>query len=377
MSRDFDKADFPKGANKKICNHCGTEEGTFTLIKDKLNEPWVMNTSRHLLGLQRKPDIDSLLGTLQKNIFSSIDKIAEDIISGQSNWKSRLQEVSLKKRVSRRDPSYPAFQELDEGLLEVMHFLGDKNQYNKLLFSLPSIWEEQLNEFYKMVLFGNDYIIDQATASFNNSLENAVNYFTDMSEEEAISFIHKMISNTISDGIRGNAHGEINKTATSIYTSLSERGIKKFGNWEENYAKNSPLSVLTPRLLGSQFNADEVFEGVKYCDYCGAEQSRSLMYSGLFIPFAGEENKENEVVDYFGRIQDIETEVLPLIQGLWGEQVEEYIHRDKKANKKWDSAGDRLKKKQEKEKERKRLAEIAKLEKKLKAIKNNDESDID
>ncbi len=37
MSRDFDKADFPKGAKKEICNHCGTEEGTFTLIQDKLN----------------------------------------------------------------------------------------------------------------------------------------------------------------------------------------------------------------------------------------------------------------------------------------------------------------------------------------------------
>jgi hypothetical protein len=116
MSRDFDKADFPKGANKKICNHCGTEEGTFTLIKDKLNEPWVMNTSRHLLGLQRKPDIDSLIGTLKKNIFSSIDKIGEDIINGQSNWKSRLQEVSG-KRVSRRHSSVPASQEQNEGLL--------------------------------------------------------------------------------------------------------------------------------------------------------------------------------------------------------------------------------------------------------------------
>jgi hypothetical protein len=134
---------------------------------------------------------------------------------------------------------------------------------------------------------------------------------------------------------------------------------------------------LTPRLLSSQFSANEVFEGVKYCDYCGAEQSRSLMYSGLFIPFSGEENKENEVVHFFGRIQDIESEVLPLIQGLWGEQVEEYIHRDKKATKMWDGAEGRLIKKQEKEKERKRQAEIAKLEKKLKAIKNNDESDID
>ena len=240
-----------------------------------------------------------------------------------------------------------------------------------------------------MVFFGEAHPIDQATASFNSALNKKakdlgllitnkirpmdLTLFTDMSEEEAISFLRKMISDNIPGGIRGNVQGEINETARSIHTSLSERGIKKFGNWEENYANNSPLSVLTPRLLSSQFDANEVFEGVKYCDYCGAEQSRSLMYSGLFIPFAGEENKENEVINFFGRIQDIETEVLPLIQGLWGEQVEEYIHRDKKANKIWDSAGVRLKKKQENEKERKRLAEIAKLEKKLKAIKNNDE----
>ena len=33
MSRDFNKEDFQKGAEKDICSHCGTEEGTFTLIK--------------------------------------------------------------------------------------------------------------------------------------------------------------------------------------------------------------------------------------------------------------------------------------------------------------------------------------------------------
>jgi hypothetical protein len=245
MSRDFDKADFQKGTEKEICNHCGTEEGTFTLIKDKLIEVDTDHYNRghnRSLTLRRKPAIDSLIKTLRKNIFSSIDKIGEDLISGLHSWSTRLEQSSRKPK--------------EKGLLEVMR---------------------------------------------------------------------------------------------------------------------SPLSVLAPRLLSNQFKAEEVFEGVKYCDYCGAEQSRSLMYSGLFIPFAGAENQEKEVVNYFGRIRDIEAEVLPLIQDLWEEQGEEFKRREKKANKMWDSAEDRLKKKKEDEKERKRQAEIAKLEKRLKAIKNNDE----
>ena len=238
MSRDFNK-DFQKGAGKDICNHCGTEEGTFTLIKTNLIETFRPHSGRPL-DLQRNPGINSLIEKLRRNIFSSIDKIGEDHISGLHSWSTRL------KQPIRRE----------KGLLEVMR---------------------------------------------------------------------------------------------------------------------SPLSVLAPRLLSNQFKNEEVFEGVKYCDYCGAEQSRSLMYSGLFIPFAGAENQEKEVVKYFGRIQDIEAEVLPLIQDLWEEQGEEFKRREKKANKMWDSADDRLKKKKEDEKERKRKTEIAKLEKRLKAIKNNDE----
>ena len=240
---DFDKADFQKGAEKEICNHCGTEEGTFTLIKDKLIEVDTDHYNRghnRSLTLRRKKALDPLTDKVKRNIFSSIDKIGEDLISRLHSWSTRL------KQPIRRE----------KGLLEVMR---------------------------------------------------------------------------------------------------------------------SPLSVLAPRLLTNQFKKEEVFEGVKYCDYCGAEQSRSLMYSGLFIPFAGAENQEKEVVNYFGRIQDIEAEVLPLIQDLWEEQGEEFKRREKKANKMWDSAEDRLKKKKEDEKERKRQAEIAKLEKRLRAIKNNDE----
>ena len=109
MSRDFDKADFQKGAEKEICNHCGTEEGTFTLIKDKLSsvdtDP---NRSRHAsLTSRRNPGINSLIEKLQRNIFSSIDKIGEDHISGLKGWTNRLNQSS-------REPN--------EGLLEVMHF---------------------------------------------------------------------------------------------------------------------------------------------------------------------------------------------------------------------------------------------------------------
>ena len=369
MSRDFDKADFQKGAEKEICNHCGTEEGTFTLIKDKLIEVDTdqYNHGRHAsLTSRRNPGINSLIEKLQRNIFSSIDKIGEDHISGLKGWTNRLKQSS-------REPN--------EGLLEVMHFLGDKTQYNTLLLSLPPIWNKQLNDFYKKAYKGSPRLDPKKyTENFNAYLKHGRDiranihnpeWFTDMSKEEAIPFIHGMIKANISGGHHSGFVGEeIDKIAKSIYTSLSERGVKKFGNWEENYANNSPLSVLAPKLLSNQFKKEEVFEGVKYCDYCGAEQSRSLMYSGLFIPFHGE---EKEVVKYFGRIQDIEAEVLPIIQDLWEEQGEEFKRRDKKANKMWDSAEDRLKKKQEDEKERKRQAEIAKLEKKLRAIKNNDE----
>ncbi len=310
-----------------------------------------------------------MISKLRTNIFSSIDKIGEDIIRGQKIWKSRSQQSS---------------KEPNEGLLEVMHFLGDKIQYNILMFSLPSDWDEQLNDFYKKVYKHSPHVATQKyTLDVNNRLKNGqgVNgandtvLFTDRSEEEAILFIHNTISMNISGGIRRDyfIDEQIDEIANSIYTSLSERVFIQSENWEENYANKSPISVLTPRLLSSQFNADEVFEGAKYCDYCGAEKSRSLMYSGIFIPFAGVENKEKDVVNYFGRIQDIEAEVLPLIQNLWEEQVEEFNRRDKKATKMWDSAEDRLIKKQTDEKERKRQAEIAKLEKKLKAIKNNDE----
>ena len=97
------------------------------------------------------------------------------------------------------------------------------------------------------------------------------------------------------------------------------------------------------------------------------------MFSGRFTPFGGEENNAKDVIDYDGRIQDIETEVLPLIHDLWEEQVAELDRREKKAIKMWDSAEDRLQKKKDAEEKAKRQAEIDKLERKLKSLKNNGE----
>ena len=164
---------------------------------------------------------------------------------------------------------------------------------------------------------------------------------------------------------------ELDELANSIYETLSNLGVKKFGDWEENYSNNSPLAVSIPKHLARQFDINGIFEGIEYCNYCGAEHSRSLMYSGKFYPFTNSEKNSPETQDYFGRIQDFESELLPQIQELWREQNNEFKRRHKKASKMWDGAEDRLQKKKEAEEEAKRQAEIAQLEKKLNALKKN------
>ena len=95
------------------------------------------------------------------------------------------------------------------------------------------------------------------------------------------------------------------------------------------------------------------------------------MYSGKFYPFTTSTKDSPETQDYFGRIQDFESELLPQIQELWREQIKELKRRDKKASKMWDGAKDRLQKKKDAEEEAKRQAEITELEEKLNALKKN------
>ena len=82
---------------------------------------------------------------------------------------------------------------------------------------------------------------------------------------------------------------------------------------------------------------------------------------------------EGKDLDYDGRVQDLETKLVPQVQELFKQQIDEINRRSKKATKMWDGAEERLQKKKDAEEEAKRQAEIAELEKKLKSLKKNGE----
>ena len=371
---------FQKGKQLSSCSHCGEKgENIFVLVRLSLNE---INTNildqrlksphnrNHQLNPVNTTKYEPLHRRLGKNIFGDFDKSGTLIDEQQRVWVDRL-------RGAIKNP------ERNEGLLEVMHFLGAEDSYNRLLHLLP-IYDESLNQFFAKCY--QDLPVEPPTAEgFRQRLTTGRNHprtgtkfhewFTDLSNNDAVDFI----TQTIRDHIRRPRHGqlartrEITETANSIYTSLSTRGgDPKPEDWEENYTKNSPLSVLKPKLLQSQFRLENFYEGVEYCSFCGAEQSRSLRYNGKFVAFQGAEKELGSVIEYDGRLQDLESEVLPHVKILWQEQIKEFKRRDRKATKMWDTAEDRLQKKLGKEKERIRKAEIAKLEKKLKKLQNGD-----
>ena len=368
---------FQKGKQLSSCSHCGVK-GEFTIVFHDLTE---VNTSnlvhrlgntnqhRHAKVVTNVSGIESLYRRLAKNIFEEFDQTGALIVEEQRVWDQRLRGAMQNS-------------EMNEGLLEVMHFLGDKGRYNRLLHSLP-IYDESLNQFFAKCFqdlraetpTAEKFRQRLATGSSPRTGRKILEWFTDFTKDEAIAFI----TQTIQDHIRVQRQGplarqhEITEMAISIYTSLSTRGGNpKPEDWESNYAKNSPLSVLKPKLLKTQFQLEHIKEGVEYCSFCGAEQSRSLRYNGKFVALEGAEKELESVIEYDGRLQDLESEVLPQVKILWQEQIKEFKRRDRKATKMWDSAGDRLQKKLDKEKERIRKAEIAKLEKKLKKLQNGD-----
>jgi len=373
---------FQKGEQLSSCSHCGEKgENIFVLVRHSLDEintnnlvqslksPHHRNHQLNLVNTAKK--YEPLHRRLGKNIFGDFDKSGTLIDEQQRVWVKRLQGAI-------KNP------ERNEGLLEVMHFLGAEVSYNRLLHLLP-IYEESLNQFFAKCY--QDLPVEPPTVEgFRKRLLDGRNprtgtkfreWFTDLSKNDAVDFI----TQTINDYIRQHAprQGQLARTreltemANSIYTSLSTRGgDPKPEDWEENYTKNSPLSVLKPKLLQSQFRLENFYEGVEYCSFCGAEQSRSLRYNGKFVSFQGAENELGSVIEYDGRLQDLESEVLPHVKILWQEQIKEFKRRDRKATKMWDTAEDRLQKKLDKEKERIRKAEIAKLEKKLKKLQNGD-----
>ena len=378
MSRDFNKGNFQKGEVEKKCHHCNSDDTGFTLFRKKLNEVGGdidgynrVRVQNHAIPYQIIPGLSVLHEKLQKNIFTTFDtnEYGTETEKMIQVWRIRMQ------KGIKLNPN--------EGLLEVLHFLGNKEGYNKLLLSLPLVLDELLIEFHLKIRDqrapnnDTDIFLKRVKDNLLNGMNNRngqrnLTWFTDESQEEAIDRIRHCIRPHINSRKNTIRSSEINELANSIYETLSNLGVKKFGDWEENYSNNSPLAISIPKHLAQQFDIKGIFEGIEYCNYCGAEHSRSLMYSGKFYPFT-EVTAENspETQDYLGRIQDFESELLPQIQELWREQIKELKRRDKKASKMWDGAEDRLQKKKDAEEEAKRQAEIAQLEKKLNALKKN------
>ena len=372
MSRDL-----YKGNIEKKCPYCSSDENGFTLLRKKLiqvKDGSVDNRNRvvvkgSIIQYENISGLSVLYEKLRKNIFTTFDtnEYGTETEKMIQVWRRRIQNVNVK--------------EPNEGLLEVLHFLGDKEGYNKLLLSLPLVLDELLVEFH---LKTNDISVKNDNTEYflkrvkqgllngrNRYGHHSLTWFTDDSQEEAIDRIKYTITSESNHFNRSNTirSSEIDELANSIYETLSNLGVKKFGDWEENYSNNSPIAVSIPKLLAGQFSMNGIFEGIEYCNYCGAEHSRSLMYSGKFYPFTDSTEKSPETQDYFGSIQNFEYELLPQIQELWREQIKEFKRRDKKASKMWDGAQDRLQKKKQAEEEAKRQAEIALLEEKLNALK--------
>jgi len=362
---DFNKGDFQKGNETKACRNCGAE-GTFTLVVNNLKESITNNNSTSLNQsnlIRNQEGFNRLFEQLRKNIFRTIDEIEDNFRGQRKSWEKRI-------RVSRN--------EHNQGLLEVLHFLGCKVEYNNLLFSLPSDWDKQLSDFIEQATEGNRHApprletVNKEIASGRNPRTSEVNnyWFVDCNEGEGKAWLGDIIRGIIGRASNGFVRKESDNIVNLIYTSLSDKGVKKFGNWDENYETNSPLSVLIPNNLRNQFKQKNIVEGIEYCNHCGTEDSRSLRYKGSFKPFT---NSSDDVsIQYDGRIQDMKIDLLPVIQSLWEEQVEEFNRRDKKATKMWDGAKNRFKKKLKAAEDKKRKAEIAKLEEKLKSLKNNE-----
>lgn len=378
---DFDKSDFKKQAPTVSCNACGSEQEKFVLVRNHFQyiEPhpganlqtWAGRHSPHNWRMDSpNKEISSLIGILRKNIFTEVDKLAE--------------------MHSRTYYDMPGNADGNKAFLDFFHYLGDEKSYNQLLISPPNLWEKELREFYTKVYQGIQVIgsqkIDNYVANVAKSLGrggngnswsgHGPNWYTNDTEEDAIANIGQWVKSNISGGIRrGRILGdEIQKMAEYIYSEIGKQDVVKTYKWDVNATKNSLKTLPKPHQLSRQFNDKDVFEGVEYCNHCGAEQSRSLMIETTFKPYSGEKGDEF-AIPYLGRIQDIHTDVIPQVEVMWNEQIKELNRRIKRATKRWDAAEERLQKKLEEEEERKRQTEIAKLEKKLNSLKSKGKKD--
>lgn len=377
---DFDKSDFKKQAPTVSCNACGSEQEKFVLVRNHFQyiEPhpganlqtWPGIHSHHKWRMDSpNKEISSLIGTLRHNLFSDLDTISNEINQTKRSWNDKISDFFRPFHRNRGNLS-----EMNKAILDAFHYVGDESSYNKLLLGPPYNWTDDLERFYRGAGIAN---VEQRMSQFHQWLKNdggpnqgrvqQEGWYTKDSEEEK----EEKIREWLSWGIRGGSFvfDELNRIVDRICGTLKSFEPTKKYAWETNYEKNSPLYVPDTKQLSNQFNDKDVFEGVEYCNHCGAEQSRSLMIETTFRPYSGEENQEF-AIHYLGKIQDIHTDVLPQIRTMWKEQLKELNRRIKRATKRWDAAEERLQKKLEEEEERKRQAEIAKLEEKLNSLKN-------
>ena len=389
---DFNKGDFRKEEDPVLCVHCESKQPQFTLLRQNLhrqeiefqNPRHASTFSSHYLRLvnNNNTPIHNFLNVLRRNIFADIDEICKQIIATKEEWSQRVTYLMRE----RRDNTTGQTQEISKAFLDVFHYVGDEENYNQLLMNPPHSWGNKVRKFYSEA-YRNSHNgaqhLDKYMKDLATSLENGTDgnhpsvhgriWYTNTSEDEAKALISQWINSNISGGIRRDKflRDEMEKMAEEIYVELGKpEPVKKYA-WDTNSAKNSPLTHPDPKELGQQFNHEDVFEGVEYCNHCGAERSRSLMIETTFRPFLGDNNEE-VAIHYLGRIQDIHTDVLPQIERIWKEQLKEIKRRVNRATKRLDAAQARLEKRLEKEEERKRQAEIAKLEEKLNSLKNNE-----
>ena len=390
---DFNKGDFRKEEDPVLCVHCESKQPQFTLLRQNLQwrEIEFQNPayarSRHdghrfrLMNDNSLP-VHNFLNVLRRNIFADIDEICKQIITTKEEWSERVRNLMTKRRGNRTGQT----QEISKAFLDVFHYVGDEENYNQLLMAPPHSWGNKVRKFYSEA-YRNSHngaqYLDRYMKDLAMSLKNGTDgnhpsvhgriWYTNTSEDDAKALINQWINSNISGGIRRDQFllNEMKKMAEEIYVELGKPEPTKKYAWETNSAKNSPLTNPDPKDLGQQFNHGDVFEGAEYCNHCGAEKSRSLMIETTFRPFSGD-NDEEVAIQYLGRIQDIHTDVLPQIERIWKEQLREIKRRVNRATKRWDAAQARLEKRLEKEEERKRQAEIAKLEEKLNSLKNND-----
>ena len=152
----------------------------------------------------------------------------------------------------------------NKAFLDFFHYLGDEKSYNQLLISPPNLWEKELREFYTKVYQGIQVIgsqkIDNYVANVAKSLVrggngnswsgHGPNWYTNDTEEDAISNIGQWVNSNITGSIRRDRflRDEIQKIAEYIYSEIGKKNRELIASQNE-----SLVASITPR---SKNNSD-------------------------------------------------------------------------------------------------------------------------